>query len=352
MPHVRYEQFSKVLAQYRKMLVTIDVMDCPCCLLSLLDDESWALAEDADWVDAGTLEDVCYWKSFHQAIRSLKHNGTYQGYDVAVLVEDPVRATRQGSKQRNENILVDIDSLMKAAQKRAEDVLDFLYDGLSTKVYDGEACEMITHIKNVLDMKSLIVAVHERGSVTIGNLSWDKFFKSSLAIDQSVENRIDKKQLKEQFIEYLGIMEKVGQDAANRELSSMELLEIFLSPEKQLYKGVETVMSILAKAALMMSVESVVEGWVSVMEHHSSQRRDLSDERAEDELFIAVNGPAVIHSDSVVRESLDKYCSQTDVHYVRSSNNIKSWIVSKSVDNLRRVKPKIPFMVGKGAAVI
>ena len=163
--------------------------------------------------------------------------------------------------------------------------------------------------------------------MTIGNISWG--YKSSLAIDQSLEK-------------YLRIMEKVGEVSANRELSSMESLEI-LSPNKQLYKGVETVMSILAKAALMMSE---VEGWVSVLDHHSSQRRDLGEERAEEELFIAVNGlAAVIDSDSVVRESLDKYCNQTDAHYVRSSNNIKSWVVSKSLDNLRKVKPKNPFMV-------
>ena len=48
---------------------------------------------------------------------------------------------------------------------------------------------------------------------------------------------------------------------------------------------------------------SEVEGWVSVLDHHSSQRRDLSEERAEEELFIAVNGlAAVIDSDSVYSE--------------------------------------------------
>ena len=50
---------------------------------------------------------------------------------------------------------------------------------------------------------------------------------------------------------------------------------------------------------------SEVEGWVSVLDHDSSQRRDLSEEPAEEELFIAVNGLAtVIDSDSVVRESI------------------------------------------------
>ena len=60
---------------------------------------------------------------------------------------------------------------------------------------------------------------------------------------------------------------------------------------------------------ITVTMEFVVECWVSVMDHQSSQRVDLSEECAEVELFIAVNGPAVIHSDSLVRECLDKYCT-------------------------------------------
>ena len=46
----------------------------------------------------------------------------------------------------------------------------------------------------------------------------------------------------------------------------MELLELFLLPEGQhLYKDIETVMSVMVRSALMISVESIVESWISTM---------------------------------------------------------------------------------------
>ena len=73
-----------------------------------------------------------------------------------------------------------------------------------------------------------------------------------------------------------GTLERISslsQVPANRKLSDMELLESFLHPDtKQLYENVEAVLSVMAGAALFISVESVVESWISVMEHHGSQR--------------------------------------------------------------------------------
>ena len=46
----------------------------------------------------------------------------------------------------------------------------------------------------------------------------------------------------------------------------MELLELYLLPEGQhLYKDIETVMSVTVTSALMISVESIVESWISTM---------------------------------------------------------------------------------------
>ena len=61
---------------------------------------------------------------------------------------------------------------------------------------------------------------------------------------------------------------------ATWELSDKDLLEIFLQPENvHLYQDIETVMSVMVKAALLISVET----WISTMEHHSSQRRTMGD---------------------------------------------------------------------------
>ena len=45
----------------------------------------------------------------------------------------------------------------------------------------------------------------------------------------------------------------------------MDLLEIFMHPENILYKDIEAVMSVMVRASLLISVESVVESWISTM---------------------------------------------------------------------------------------
>ena len=100
-----------------------------------------------------------------------------------------------------------------------------------------------------------------------------------------------------QYREYLKRLEILSKVPANRELSDMELLELFLHPDnKQLYENVEAVLSVMARAALLISVESVVESWISVMEHHASQRRTLG------EMVIAINGPILLHYDYILKE--------------------------------------------------
>ena len=81
-----------------------------------------------------------------------------------------------------------------------------------------------------------------------------------------------------QYREYVRKLETVAKDPTKRELSDMDLLEIFLQHENvHLYQDIETVMSVMVNAALLISVESIVESWISTMEHHSSQRRTMGD---------------------------------------------------------------------------
>ena len=104
-------------------------------------------------------------------------------------------------------------------------------------------------------------------------------------------------------------------------------------------------MDVLTRAACLKSVESVIESWISVLEHHSSKRRDLGEERLEDEMETAINGPSIVHSESVVKEALRNYWKDAkdknnrDGHFIRRSENIKSYNVSKCVDNIRAVPP-------------
>ena len=104
----------------------------------------------------------------------------------------------------------------------------------------------------------------------------------------------------------------------------------------------------MARAGLCKGIESVVESWVSIAEHHSSKLRNLSQKRLEHEMMIAINGPEVVHCDSMVKEAIAMYWSSSKMtgnregHWVRRSNNIKCYTVSKAVDSIVTKDPRIP----------
>jgi len=90
------------------------------------------------------------------------------------------------------------------------------------------------------------------------------------------------------------------------------------------------------------------------MEAHSSPLRGLLDQtRIENEMMVAWNGEDLYHCDSVVKEALESYlsdCKQDgdkEGHFVRRSSNVKSYIVSKSVDSKLVCPPKLPVMAQK-----
>ena len=60
-------------------------------------------------------------------------------------------------------------------------------------------------------------------------------------------------------------------------------------------------MSSMVRAALLISVESVVETWISTMEYYASQRRTLVEMLLHEEMVIEINGPSPIHCDSITQ---------------------------------------------------
>ena len=110
-----------------------------------------------------------------------------------------------------------------------------------------------------------------------------------------------------------------------------------LTPQKELYLNIESVISVMARAGLVMGLESVVETWV---EHHNNPKRALSQERLEKESMVAINDPAVLHCDGIVEEALELYWTKAKRvgerggHWIRKSDNIIPYIVSAAVDTI------------------
>ena len=134
-------------------------------------------------------------------------------------------------------------------------------------------------------------------------------------------------------------------------LENKEIFSLLLHPGHRHYEGFETVLAVLANASVAMGLESVVESWVSVMEHHNNPRRPLTQERLEQECMVAINGPPEVHCDSVVTEALASYWGRKTEegnrqgHWVRRDRDIKQYAVSGAVDSLLKQPVDVPYMV-------
>ena len=116
----------------------------------------------------------------------------------------------------------------------------------------------------------------------------------------------------------------IDTDTDESELKSMEIFRIFLSTEQKLYLNVEMVIQVLCDAATSMSVESVVESWVSIYEAHSNKHRPNSNERAEKEICVAVNGPLLQHADPILKEALKLMQKTPETEGAGSSGETKT----------------------------
>ena len=68
-------------------------------------------------------------------------------------------------------------------------------------------------------------------------------------------------------------------------------------------------------------------------------------------MFVALNGPEVVHCSSIVKEAMKHYWDSSkdeknrEGHFVRRSENIVSYCVSEAVDNVVKQVPKAPFLM-------
>ena len=105
----------------------------------------------------------------------------------------------------------------------------------------------------------------------------------------------------------------------------------------------------MARAIICTSVESVVESWVSTLEHHASpSRSNMSPERLDDCAMVSINGPQLVHADVVIKDALKLYWDGSkhgDGHFIRRSNNIKCYTAgSAALDSLVKIPCRLAFM--------
>jgi hypothetical protein len=304
-------------------------------------------------VEKKTHEEYCYFPNAHQDLREMRSFGTYRGFPIGSLLPAPVNsATRSGRKQQGINVLLNSEDIIKEVETKIVDLMKHLKAELSEKVFTEQTKAMIEHTRTVLDIQSLLKKLSSRSSTGLANILYQSFRAASIVIEPNLFiDIIDEPEYRAQYREYLKKLKLiVDEQSEMKDWDSLKILtKLFKTPEFSL--NIEAIMGILARAMVIIGIESVVESWVSVMENHNSKNRPLGEKMILTETAVNLNGPNPVNCDSVVDQANKLYWGKSKLrngangHFIRTSQNPLSWMVSKSVDKVASVKPKLPFMV-------
>ena len=245
--------------------------------------------------------------------------------------------------------MLDLEKVVDTVTKRAVSVVSFLFDGLSTNVYSNNDVIYLDNIRRLLDLKSLIKAIEQSSAASVSSNRYRSWLDAAKFVEPDLFARTTADELRIQYREFMRRLGQLAPTLTGKE--NTEIFGLFLDPNLSHFKDIESVLSVMARAGVAMGLESVVESWVSVLEHHNNPRRPLTQERLEQEAMVALNGPAEVHCDSIVEEALanfwrkQKVAGNRDGHWIRRSSQIKSYFVSEAVDTIFKKTPEVPFMV-------
>ena len=330
LPHIKYDEFISIVVDgLRQMADSVDPKDCPC--------------------DKTANSPRCLWPLLHKDLKEIFDRSTYRGVTIGNLMDSEL-STRAGERRAKQNLLLGkADIIQKCLEKLA------LYSrtlgaNLFAKVFQEKDKKLIEAIRVVLDLETLSLKLKLTGSAHVAAVQSKHFIQKSREIVPGIDD-ISDEEIRYQYRDFLRKLESYVEDKDEGEIFSMDIFRSFLNSDLKLFLNVEVIIHILAVAATSITVESIVESWVSIYESHSNKHRPISNERAEMEVSVAVNGPLLQHADSVLIMALrDMYKDAKDLQnrgigrFVRRNNNIADYVVSKSVDAFK-MKPKSkPFM--------
>jgi hypothetical protein len=292
----------------------------------------------------------CSWPLLHKHLREWNEKKTFRSVMMANLDSDQQRpGLRSGTQEIRELQQLGEAGIIESVTTRCTDVCGYLHEGLD-EVYNEEDLEMIGHIRTVLDLQKILELVRDMGAAAAAQRMTRKFMTAAEHIDPNYEDRCAEDEMRAQHQAFLRSLADVVKMKNSETLTSMQIMVLMMNTDGKRYLGCEAVMDILCKAAAMKSVESIVESWISVLEHHSNKSRNLKAETIETEMHVAINGPLLQHCDQIVEESMTAYWrkmkkpSLQKGHFTRRGNRVREFLVSRAVDTLNKKPVETPFL--------
>ena len=88
---------------------------------------------------------------------------------------------------------------------------------------------------------------------------------------------------------------------------------------------IESILAIIGRGMVSMSVESVAETWKSILESHSTKVINLQQDSIEHEMMVAINGPEVDKYDLIVIEAMELYWSKAIRENEQQGHFVRKW---------------------------
>ena len=310
LPHERYDRFERQLEKLREMISCID--------------------------DHSSCGDPCLWKKLHSDTNCISTGDL----GSVILNSDEPEAlvfTRSVYTQAQEN------QTSSTKEKTYNEIKHFAEDLLKemSTVFRNKDKEMVELTRNLTDWKSLSINVKTKGAPVVFALENAKFVENALKVGRSLRE-IDSEELKNQFSTFLERLGKVIENKSMEELlriDAKDLIKTFMRNSNQ-YKGIEMIMQATIIGAIKISVESVAESIISKYGIHNSKIRALKDTTANNEMFVAINGPEVGEADSLLAKALDrKFSGRLGWHISVKQNLFRT--SGPTVENILKRKSKL-----------
>lgn len=336
LPHERYDLFTKGIGQMKKMTLCVDHKNCE------------ILCEDK--------KKPCMWPKSHADKKSLKEKGTIR--DIPVVDSQGIEAAGLGILTRSQTSQMRIDdddghnvdaSILETDRKLCE-LVNELCVGLNDGVYSAEHVEIVEATRVVLDLPSLALSIKEEGaSATSVSVLQFQHFKNAISnIPVNSLKNVPEDELKAQyrcFLERLEKLTKTLDTETLRKADSKDIIQQFFDLDNSLFKGIEMIMQALSVAAVKISCESIVESFVSRYEDHFHLKRNLNEESVNEEFEIAVNGPNLANSDSVIKEAMNRHWEGGCWHFHKTTIMEKMAQGDSTVlKRMLNTKNNLPFM--------
>ena len=343
----RLDIFNSNMEKLQKMMKTVSADSC--CCSDYFDYMKYVYRPPG--LESKALEvlikESCSWPVFHSDIREMVQSATYRGVPVGCLGEEGTK-TREGRLKTDRVAKLDVLKVVETVNTRADSVLAFLHTGLS-KVYSSTEKAQIESVRKLLNLKFFSQAVVRSGHANTATIHFKGWVEAGKLLQPDMLIRISVEELRLQFRTFMKKLDELAPTLLN--LDNKQIFSLLIHPRHRHYEGFQSVLAVMANASVVMGLESVVESWVSTMEHHNNPRRRLTQARLEQECMVAINGPTDVHCDSVVMEALANYWSRQAMagnkqgHWVRRSHDIKQFVVSEAVDTIVNQPPDVPIMV-------